>query len=53
MFYSILVNFIWCVYDKEIVFKFVDVIVSDERGLFESFSFKIFRFYKDKKVRVW
>ncbi|MGL2830548.1 Sua5 YciO YrdC YwlC family protein, partial [Helicobacter pylori] len=29
-----------------------DVIVSDERGLFESASSKIFRIYKDKKVRI-
>ncbi|GAA9043677.1 hypothetical protein HpHA136_14380 [Helicobacter pylori] len=50
--YSTSANLTQCTYDKEIAFKLVDVVVSDERGLFESSSSKIFRLYKDKKVRV-
>ncbi|WP_180609529.1 Sua5 YciO YrdC YwlC family protein [Helicobacter pylori] len=50
--YSTSANLTQCAYDKEIAFKLADVIVSDERGLFESSSSKIFRLYKDKKVRV-
>lgn len=50
--YSTSANLTQCTYDKEIASKLADVVVSDERGLFESFSSKIFRLYKDKKVRV-
>ncbi|EMG93098.1 hypothetical protein [Helicobacter pylori] len=45
-------NLTQCAYDKEIASNLADVIVSDERGLFESSSSKIFRLYKHKKVRV-
>ncbi|WQY72173.1 Sua5 YciO YrdC YwlC family protein [Helicobacter pylori] len=50
--YSTSANLTRCAYDKEIAFSLADVIVSDERGLFESSSSKIFRLYKNKKVRV-
>ncbi|GAA8955688.1 hypothetical protein HpSP24_14230 [Helicobacter pylori] len=50
--YSTSANLTQCAYDKEIASKLADVIVSDERGLFESSSSKIFRLYRDKKVRV-
>ncbi len=50
--YSTSANLTQCAYDKEIASKLADVVVSDERGLFESSSSKIFRLYKDKKVRV-
>ncbi len=50
--YSTSANLTRCAYDKEIAFKLADVVVSDERGLFESSSSKMFRLYKDKKVRV-
>ncbi|GAA7070774.1 hypothetical protein HpCHN105_13890 [Helicobacter pylori] len=50
--YSTSANLTQCTYDKEIASKLADVVVSDERGLFESSSSKIFRLYKDKKVRV-
>ncbi|GAA7916098.1 hypothetical protein HpBT059_04780 [Helicobacter pylori] len=50
--YSTSANLTQCSYDKEIAFKLADVVVSDERGLFESSSSKMFRLYKDKKVRV-
>ncbi|WP_441705893.1 Sua5 YciO YrdC YwlC family protein [Helicobacter pylori] len=50
--YSTSANLTQCVYDEEIASKLADVVVSDERGLFESSSSKIFRLYKDKKVRV-
>ncbi|MBM0611328.1 Sua5 YciO YrdC YwlC family protein [Helicobacter pylori] len=50
--YSTSANLTQCTYDKEIAFSLADAIVSDERGLFESASSKIFRLYKHKKVRV-
>ncbi|GAA9862970.1 hypothetical protein VN0635_13770 [Helicobacter pylori] len=50
--YSTSANLTQCTYDKEIASKLADVVVSDERGLFESSSSKIFRLYRDKKVRV-
>ncbi len=50
--YSTSANLTQCAYDKEIASNLADVIVSDERGLFESVSSKIFRLYKHKKVRV-
>ncbi|GAA7808984.1 hypothetical protein JP0180_12490 [Helicobacter pylori] len=50
--YSTSANLTQCAYDEEIASKLADVVVSDERGLFESSSSKIFRLYKDKKVRV-
>ncbi|GAA8012891.1 hypothetical protein HpCS36_12840 [Helicobacter pylori] len=50
--YSTSANLTQCAYDEKIAFKLADVVVSDERGLFESSSSKIFRLYKDKKVRV-
>ncbi|GHS36797.1 hypothetical protein JP0121_13920 [Helicobacter pylori] len=50
--YSTSANLTQCAYDKEIASKLADVVVSDERGLFESSSSKMFRLYKDKKVRV-
>ena len=50
--YSTSANLTQCAYDKEIASNLADVIVSDERGLFESSSSKIFRLYKDKKVRI-
>ncbi|KNE04649.1 Sua5 YciO YrdC YwlC family protein [Helicobacter pylori] len=50
--YSTSANLTRCAYDKEIAFSLADAIVSDERGLFKSSSSKIFRLYKDKKVRV-
>ncbi|GAA7271266.1 hypothetical protein Kyoto9B_14630 [Helicobacter pylori] len=50
--YSTSANLTQCAYDEEIASKLADVVVSDERGLFESSSSKMFRLYKDKKVRV-
>ncbi|GAA7092835.1 hypothetical protein HpCHN30_08910 [Helicobacter pylori] len=50
--YSTSANLTQCAYDEEIASNLADVVVSDERGLFESSSSKIFRLYKDKKVRV-
>ncbi|GAA8020324.1 hypothetical protein JP0557_14050 [Helicobacter pylori] len=50
--YSTSANLTQYAYDEEIASKLADVIVSDERGLFESSSSKIFRLYKDKRVRV-
>ncbi|AFI04417.1 hypothetical protein [Helicobacter cetorum] len=50
--YSTSANLTQCAYDKKIAFKLADVVISDERGLFESTSSKIFKIYKHKKVRV-
>ncbi|WP_187909811.1 Sua5 YciO YrdC YwlC family protein [Helicobacter pylori] len=50
--YSTSANLTQCAYDEEVASKLADAIVSDERGLFESSSSKIFRLYKHKKVRV-
>ncbi|MCQ2641124.1 Sua5/YciO/YrdC/YwlC family protein [Helicobacter pylori] len=50
--YSTSANLTQCAYDKEIASSLADVIVSDERGLFESASSKIFKLYKNKKVRI-
>ncbi|CAJ99504.1 L-threonylcarbamoyladenylate synthase [Helicobacter acinonychis] len=50
--YSTSANLTQCTYDKEIASNLADVIVSDERGLFESSSSKIFKLYKNKKVRI-
>lgn len=50
--YSTSANLTQCAYDKEIASNLADAIVSDERGLFESASSKIFRLYKNKKVRI-
>ncbi|GAA6911965.1 hypothetical protein AOH259_13160 [Helicobacter pylori] len=50
--YSTSANLTQYAYDEEIASKLADAVVSDERGLFESSSSKMFRLYKDKKVRV-
>ncbi|WP_104747987.1 Sua5 YciO YrdC YwlC family protein [Helicobacter cetorum] len=50
--YSTSANLTQQAYDKEIAFKLADVVISDERGLFESTSSKMFKIYKHKKMRV-
>ncbi|WP_104713143.1 Sua5 YciO YrdC YwlC family protein [Helicobacter cetorum] len=50
--YSTSANLTQQAYDKEVAFKLADVVISDERGLFESTSSKIFKIYKHKKVRI-
>ncbi|AFI06174.1 hypothetical protein [Helicobacter cetorum] len=50
--YSTSANLTQQAYDKEVAFSLADVVISDERGLFESTSSKIFKLYKCKKVRI-
>ncbi|WP_104761378.1 Sua5 YciO YrdC YwlC family protein [Helicobacter cetorum] len=50
--YSTSANLTQQAYDKEVAFSLADVVISDERGLFESASSKIFKIYKHKKIRI-